>query len=110
MTVRHQQVLESVQIHVEEEAPPRPLRAINTGQFRDLGPGAVPTPEEERVATGLRAVGDPARRLLERRVKRDLRQPTPRVRAQHVRDEEIDVAVPVHVRKVDGHRRVALSA
>ena len=99
-------ILVPVQVHVEEQHVPRPIGGLDPGVAADLRERAVAAVSEQGVALPLRTVVDAADQLGQRRVSGDLAL-TPGPEPQHVADQNVDVAIAIHVGKVDRHRRVA---
>ena len=100
----NEQVLEPVEIDVHERGPPGPAGRVDAGELRGLRPGPVPPTQVERVARLLRPVPQPSRELRVGDPADDLLHAQPLLPAQHLHDEEVRDAVPVHVRKIHAHR------
>ena len=103
---RDEQVLVAVEIHVQELGVPRPVRGLNPGEGCDFREAAVAAVLEERIALPLGPVVDPSDQLRQRRVRGDLGLAT-RSPTQHVRDEDVDLTVAIHIGKINRHRGVA---
>ncbi len=102
-------VLVTVQVHVQEQHVPRPVGGLDSRIGRDLLEGPVAAVPEQRVALPLGAIVDPRGEFGQGRVRGDLRLAA-RPPAQHVHNQDIDVAVAVHVGEVDRHGGVAGTA
>ena len=103
---RDQEVLVAVEIHVQEQGIPRPIRRLDPGVSRDLSERAVAAVLEQRVALPLRPVVDHADQFGERGVGGHLGLAA-RPPAQHVHEHDVHVAVAVDVGEIDRHGRVA---
>ena len=106
MAGRDEEVLVAVQVHVQEQGVPRPVGGLDAGVGRDLREGAVAAVLEQRVPLPLRPIVDLPDQFGQGRVRGHLglaAGPAP----QHVRDEDVHVAVAVHVGKIDRHGGVA---
>ena len=101
-----EQVFVAVEIHVEELGAPGPVGSLDPGVARELREGAVAAVPEKRVALPLGSVIDLPDQLGQGRVRRDLGLAA-RAAAQHIRDEDVHVPVPVDVGEIHCHRGVA---
>ena len=107
MPAHRDQVLESVEVHVEEGRTPGPVGRGDAGEVGDLGPRPIAAPQVQHVAHPLRPRAGETHRLGQGRMRRDHRLPFGERRAQHVDGEEVDRSVAVHVTEVDRHAGVA---
>ena len=104
--VGHQNVLVTVQIHIEQHRVPGPLRSLQAGVVSDLGKGAVAPVELERVLEMQWPVVNQPDRAKDRRHAGNLDLPVARLAADHVDDVKIHVAVPVQIAEVHPHGKV----
>ena len=110
VTIGHQHVFEAVEIHVEEQRRPAPLRRVQSGHLRHLRVGSITTIEEERVHHVVGSIRENARQR-QRRIPIALHVHAHRViAAEHVHHEDVVEAIAVDVRHIDAHREMAALA
>src|SRR5207245_8682298 len=101
--IRYKDVLEAIQIDVEKNGRPRPLRSFDAGIERHFRERAVTATELKRVAADLRPIVDEAHRRPDGTRFANLYLPPLMVTAQHVHDKKIDHAFAIDVRAIDTH-------
>src|SRR5262249_16402665 len=99
---RDQKVFVAVEIDVEKNRRPRPVRGVDLGELRDLGEGAVAAIEKESVAAILRTIVDLAS-ALRRTVADEVPVPHLMRAKEHIDNDKIIEAVAIDVGKVDAH-------
>lgn len=106
MPVGDQEILEAVEIHIEEDRRPGPVRHGHTGEPGDFGVGAVATIPLEgvpgKLGSGQKIAGGPDDGFH----GAGLGGVPGVVAAEHLDDDEVEVAVAVEVGGVDAHRGV----
>ncbi len=98
-----EQILISVQIHIQKGGHPRPVRSLQTGQLRNFGIGPVAAIEVEHVAHNLLPDFKLPRRQDAPTIEH-LRVTDGMVAAEHVGDKEIVQPVTVDICKINPHR------
>ena len=105
--VREEQVLVSVEVHVEEDRGPRPVGRGDAGHEGGFGERSVGPAEEERVPVELRARVRELQLGGRRTVADELRHALGMFAGEHVHHEEVVVPVAVDVGEIHAHRRAA---
>ena len=105
--VRDQDIFPAVQIHVQENAGPTPLRTCQAAEMSDLSIGAVNARMEQGITADLRLIGDLADPPRLRVHIPHLSHHPPMIPAEHVDHEKIVVPVPVDVGGINAHRKIA---
>ena len=99
----NQQVLESIQVHIEKDWTPGPVGRFDTGELRDFGVGAVTAVPEQCVPRILRT----AVRFTARQGRHfsfgQLHLPMDVFPAQHVSNKKLIVPVAVEIGEVHPH-------
>jgi hypothetical protein len=104
--VADEEVLKTVEVHVEEDGLPGPIGGFDTGELADFGVGTIATIPLESVATDLETVDDQAGGDgSDGGAFAELHMTFAMVGAEHVGDEEVEVAVAIEVGTIDAHGR-----
>ncbi len=110
MTSGDEEVLEAIEIDIEEDGAPGPIAGIHTGEFGDLGPGAVAAIEVEGVARNFGTILGIALGGAHGLVHPGFREivamglAEARIAREHFDEKEIVVAIAIDVRDIHRHR------
>ena len=103
-SVSDQQILVAVQIDIDENGSPRPVRGGHPGHERRLHERPIRPAEEQRVPVKLRTLLNPLAIQWVRTIPHQLRHPLPVLPRQHIDHEEIIVPIPIDIAKINAHR------
>ena len=103
LAVGNQQVLVSIEIHIQNHRTPRPFTGLDTRLPGDVRPSAVPPIELQDIPLDLGPIGGSAGQSQHGGHARRLGVPPGPIAAEHIDGEEIDMPVAVQVPEIDSH-------